>query len=78
MARVKVRNFKKHALNRMILIVLSKKVFAGKCSRCADIWCAYNITPKCKLPSATDECGKICNYTCRDFCQDQSIPLTLT
>lgn len=46
----------------------------GGCYKCANIWCAFNVTPDADLPTKEDRMGKTIQDTCPDFTRDEKIP----
>ena len=69
-----IRRMKAHRKNRKNFLKTGKKI-DGFCSRCAEIACRFNITPKSYLPTEKT-LGEIQQYNCDQVSLDSQIPNT--
>jgi hypothetical protein len=69
-----IRRMEAHRKNRKVFLKTGKKI-EGFCSRCAEIACRFNITPKSYLPTE-ESLGKIAQYNCKQVDLDSQIPNT--
>lgn len=59
---------------------LEKNTFVeekGNCSKCAEVWCKYNITPTHILPNK-QSMGDIETHHCSQYIRDKHIPNTVS
>ena len=80
---MQIRRMEEHRKNRRDFLETDGKI-DGFCSRCAEVKCKFNITPKSFLPiditcrwiSTETLLGKIRQYNCDQVSLDNQIPNT--